>query len=106
MKSFMFNAQLTKLWYCSTNLVADLNLDISVIMRRCFRLNDPWVILYVWKSLSIYFWTTSHLFWFMIWEIRSKRRLCNGELHNPRTLQNSITVIKSRTKGHVARMGR
>lgn len=55
MKSFMFNAQLTKLWYCSTNLVADLNLDISVIMRRCFRLNDPWVILYVWKSLSIYF---------------------------------------------------
>jgi hypothetical protein len=47
MRSSMFSAQLTILWYRSTNWQAGSNLSIPVNMRECFRLIDLWVTLYI-----------------------------------------------------------
>jgi hypothetical protein len=63
MRSFMFNAQLTMLWYNSTNWLAGLNLTIP-LMRKSFRLTDFWVTLYftVWKQRNCFHSGTESFF--------------------------------------------
>jgi hypothetical protein len=52
MRSSMFSAQLTALRYRSTNLLAGLNLNISVNMRES--LTDFWATMYIFKSQSFF----------------------------------------------------
>jgi hypothetical protein len=47
MRSYMFNAQITALWYRCTNWEAGLNPSIPVNMREYFRLTDFWTTLYI-----------------------------------------------------------
>jgi hypothetical protein len=51
MRSSVFSAQLTTLWYRSTNRLAGLNLNIPVNTKECFRLTDFWDTLYLPRGL-------------------------------------------------------
>jgi hypothetical protein len=46
MRSPVFNAKLTTLWYRCTNWLVGLNLNIPVNARECFRLTDVWATLH------------------------------------------------------------
>jgi hypothetical protein len=54
MRSSMFSAQLTTLWYRSTNRLADLNQNIPVETREWFRLTDLWAALHIPNNFSIH----------------------------------------------------
>jgi hypothetical protein len=47
MKSSMFIAQRTIMWYCSANWLVGLHLNIPVNRRECFRVIDFWATLYI-----------------------------------------------------------
>jgi hypothetical protein len=64
MRSSMFIAQLTTLWYRSANWLAGLR--ILVDTREYFRLTDFWVILYL-KIFQLRTFIVSHFIW--IWMI-------------------------------------
>jgi hypothetical protein len=54
MRPSMSNAQLSTLWYRSTNWLADLNLNIPANTRDCFMLIDFLATLYFGISKAVY----------------------------------------------------